>query len=195
MFVVVLTAMLIAGCSTADKKAEPSAEQTAAQEAIAAAKASLKKAASVGGEWRDSKKVLKKAQAAYDKGDYAKAIKLANQAKRQGELGYKQAQEEQARFDAKQTAKVDSYTVADGDSLLGISGKLSVYSDPYLWPLILSANRDKIKDADLIYPGQVFSINRTASDADIKAAIKHGKARGTWSVGEVEASDLDYLGR
>ena len=59
--------------------------------AVEKADASRKKAASVGGEWRDTGKMIKKAKAAAKKGDYNKALKLANTAYRQGELGYKQA--------------------------------------------------------------------------------------------------------
>jgi len=35
---------------------------------------------------------------------------------------------------------------------------LYVYRDARLWPLIYVANRDKIKDPDLIFPGQKFVI-------------------------------------
>lgn len=71
------------------------ADAAAAKSAIAAAEAALKKARSVDGEWRDAKKkILKKAKSAASKGDYTKAIKLANKAKFQGEEGYKQAMEQ-----------------------------------------------------------------------------------------------------
>ena len=89
----------------------------------------------------------------------------------------------------------DSYTVVGGDSLWGIAGKDSVYSNSYQWPLIYKANRSKIKDADLIYPGQNFDIDRGASAAEIDAAVNHAKTRGAWSVGDVEQSDLDYLNK
>ena len=46
------------------------------------------------GEWRDTFKTIGKAKAAYKKGDYAAATKLANKAKFQGEMGQKQAQAE-----------------------------------------------------------------------------------------------------
>ena len=59
--------------------------------AVEKADASRKKAASVGGEWRDTGKMIKKAKAAAKEGDYNKALKLANTAYRQGELGYNQA--------------------------------------------------------------------------------------------------------
>jgi hypothetical protein len=63
--------------------------------AIKAADAAIKKSASVDGEWRDAKKkILKKAKAAAAKGDNEKALKLANMAKFQGEMGYQQAMEQ-----------------------------------------------------------------------------------------------------
>ena len=96
---------------------------------------------------------------------------------------------------ADSSAGVTSYSVVDGDNLWDISGKENVYADSYQWPLIYKTNRDKIKDADLIYPGQVFDIDQNASASDIDAAINHAKTRGAWSVGDVEQSDLDYLAR
>lgn len=62
--------------------------------AKAAAQAEIKAAGKVGGEWRDSGKLLKKAEAAAAAGDFAKAIKLANQAEAQGRMGQQQAAEQ-----------------------------------------------------------------------------------------------------
>ena len=90
---------------------------------------------------------------------------------------------------------VTSYSVVGGDNLWDISGKEEVYANSYQWPLIYKTNRDKIKDADLIYPGQVFDIDQNASSSDIDAAVNHAKTRGAWSVGETEQSDSDYLAR
>ena len=89
------------------------------------------------------------------------------------------------------TAATDSYEVSQGDHLWGISDKS--YGNPYNWPLIYKANSDKIKDADLIYPGQVFDIDTNPSDADSAAAVNHAKTRGSWSIGATEESDTDYL--
>lgn len=72
-----------------------SGPQAEAEQAIADADAARKKAASVGGEWRDTGKMIKEAQDLVKSGEYDKAIKLANKAKRQGELGYEQAMAEQ----------------------------------------------------------------------------------------------------
>lgn len=54
----------------------------------------------------------------------------------------------------------DNYTVVRGDYLWRISGKKNIYGDPYQWMRIYSYNRDQIKDADLIYPDQIFKIQR-----------------------------------
>jgi predicted small secreted protein len=58
---------------------------------LRAAEAAQKTAADVGGEWRDVGKLIKGAKAAAESGAYAKATALANKARQQSELGYKQA--------------------------------------------------------------------------------------------------------
>ncbi|MDZ7343335.1 MAG: LysM peptidoglycan-binding domain-containing protein [candidate division KSB1 bacterium] len=57
-------------------------------------------------------------------------------------------------------AVYDEYTVVRGDYLWKISGKRDIYGDPYQWMRIYSYNRDLIKDPDLIYPQQVFKVQR-----------------------------------
>ncbi|RPI96706.1 MAG: hypothetical protein EHM32_02625 [Spirochaetales bacterium] len=47
---------------------------------------------------------------------------------------------------------------------------LYVYRDARLWPLIYVANRDKIKDPDLIFPGQKFTIPPVPRKKAVKAA-------------------------
>jgi LysM repeat protein len=86
-----------------------------------------------------------------------------------------------------------SYTVVSGDNLWNIASSSSIYGDPYKWPLIYKANKSKISDADLIYPGQSFDIDQSASSGEVSAAVNHAKTRGAWSVGAVEASDTAYL--
>jgi nucleoid-associated protein YgaU len=88
-----------------------------------------------------------------------------------------------------------SYNVVRGDHLWGISSKPTIYGNPYSWPLIFKANRDKIKDADLIEPGQVFSIDKNPSSSDTAAAVQHAKTRGEWRLGSAEKSDTDFLAR
>jgi nucleoid-associated protein YgaU len=49
-----------------------------------------------------------------------------------------------------------TYTVAAGDSLSKIAKKL--YGDANKWKRIFEANRDILKNPDLIHPGQVLKI-------------------------------------
>ncbi len=49
-----------------------------------------------------------------------------------------------------------TYTVVSGDSLSKIAQR--EYGDASKWREIYEANRDKIQDPDLIYPGQVLTI-------------------------------------
>ena len=210
--VVFLGLGLVTGCATTG---EP--EQTAI-EAIAAAKAANAEAKAAGYEWRDTAKIIKSAEKALAAGDEDKAKALANKARMQAETAIAQQKAEEKKFNdsmsdadkaalagaesdmshskhAGMGAGVTSYSVVRGDNLWDISGKDNVYGNSYQWPLIYKTNRDKIKDADLIYPGQVFDIDQNASSSDIDAAINHAKTRGAWSVGNVEASDSDYLAR
>ncbi len=53
---------------------------------------------------------------------------------------------------------LDNYTVLPGDCLWMIASYLSIYSDAKRWPEIYEANKDKIKDPDLIYPKQIITI-------------------------------------
>ena len=49
-----------------------------------------------------------------------------------------------------------TYTVVKGDSLSKIAKAL--YGSAGKWKVIYEANKDSIKNPDLIYPGQVFRI-------------------------------------
>lgn len=88
-----------------------------------------------------------------------------------------------------------AYSVVRGDNLWNIAGKREVYGNPYNWPLIYKTNRDKIQDADLIYPGQEFEINKNPTSGEVDAAVNHARTRGAWSLGEAEQSDRDYTSR
>lgn len=169
-----------------------------AKNAIFTAKIKQATAKKMGAEWRDTANLLAQAEAAAAAGDNDKAIMLARQAAEQYDDAIAQKEDEMARYKASQEGAIkyaateSEYTVESGDSLWKISGKSSIYGNPYQWPLIYKANTDKIKDADLIYAGQVFDIP-AATEAEIEAAITHAKTRGAWTVGTVEASDEAYL--
>lgn len=104
--IVGLTLSMVVGCGTQPPVEEVSAAPAtpvaagpspAVTQALEVARAALDRAASVGGEWRDSAATLKKAQEAAQAGNEAKALQLAAAAREQGELGFNQAYYEKAK--------------------------------------------------------------------------------------------------
>ena len=87
------------------------------------------------------------------------------------------------------------WVVHPGEHLWGISAHRLVYGDPYQWPLLFKRNRYQIKDADLVYPGQVLHIKRDLTEAEIHRAIEHARTRGPWTLGITELTDIEYLSR
>jgi nucleoid-associated protein YgaU len=59
-----------------------------------------------------------------------------------------------------QTAEVDFYVIEKGDTLSAIAKRF--YGDANAYPRIFEANREVIKDANLIYPGQKIRIPKSA---------------------------------
>lgn len=53
-------------------------------------------------------------------------------------------------------ARVQIITVSQGNTLWAIARE--TYGDPYLYVRIFEANREQIRNPDLIYPGQVFTL-------------------------------------
>jgi nucleoid-associated protein YgaU len=202
--VALISSGLVVGCASTEEPAptpEPTQEcpTAAAKNAIYSAKIKLARAEKLGYSWRDTGKMIQDAEKAAAECDSEKAIALANKAAEQAEDAIAQAQAEAERYAKEQAAMNEqpmdtsgSYTVVAGDNLWNISGQSAVYGNPYQWPLIYKANSDQIKDADLIFPGQEFSIP-SASASEIDAAVEHAKTRGAWSIGAVEESDQNYL--
>lgn len=62
------------------------------------------------------------------------------------------------------TPKEINYTVVRGDHLWGIARKKEHYDNPFAWPIIYRANRDQIKNPDLIFPKQIFKIPNLTED-------------------------------
>lgn len=79
----------LAGCATTESM--PSTSKADATMAIAAAQAAAKQANAMHFEWNTTGKLIKQAEAAATKGDYAQAVKLADKAKHQGEYAQQQA--------------------------------------------------------------------------------------------------------
>jgi nucleoid-associated protein YgaU len=210
--------LMAAGCAGSPSEGDSaSGAEGAADRAISEARAAIEKADAQGCLWRDAESILQEAEDAADANEYAEAEELASEALFQAEQGMEQCDEQQRLFeegtnigpkgaaDDLEGAVMgpaiagaggrDSYTVERGDNLWNIAGMATIYDDPYQWPLIFKANRDRIEDADLIHPGQRFSIRRDYSRAEVEAAVEHARTRGEWSLGRTEESDMRYLRR
>ena len=61
-----------------------------------------------------------------------------------------------------------NYTVVKGDCLWNIAKKKDYYGNGFAWPKIYKANRDKIKNPDLIYPKQTFTIPKLTDEEKAK---------------------------
>jgi len=146
-----------------------------AQQAIASASEAINAAWEAGADTTEAEALLEEAERAFDDGDYVTAISKA----REAELSANQAREEalaKAREEAEwEVVEVEEEIVVeevvevpkiyvvgtwerDRDCLWNIAKKERFYGDPWKWKRIYKANRDKIVDPDLIYPGQRLTI-------------------------------------
>lgn len=199
--IAVITVGFVVGCARdSTETMEPMAEECMGatpdvKNAIYAAKLKNARARNLGYEWRDTAKTIAAAEKAAEECDFDRAKTLANKAEAEASDAIAQYHAEQGKMDVAEapvSMSMGNYIVSVGDNLWSIAGQGSVYGNPYQWPLIFKNNSSQIKDADLIYPGQTFDIPK-GSDAEIAAAVEHAKTRGAWVIGEVEASDLNYL--
>ena len=88
---ITLASILLAGCASTGTA---NATQEDYNAAVADAKKSLKIANDADYEWRDSGKLLKKADKAAKAGDYVTATKLAKKAGKQGVIALAQSKEQ-----------------------------------------------------------------------------------------------------
>ena len=205
--VAALTFGIAVGCATTQ---QPQAEQDQGCDpelvdevnaSIQQAQSSLREARNMGADAGDAAQLISSAEDARDDCRIGDALADAQEAKTAAAdamAAYKQRQKEQRQKQMKkereqQEPEDRSHTVSRGDTLWGISGSSVGYNDPYQWPLIYRENAGKIDDPDLIYPGQEFTIEAQPSDDAVEAAVEHAKTRGAWELGEVEASDQEYL--
>lgn len=89
-----LGGLLATGCASTPSEpvsaAGPDTRQAEFAALVQEATAALDRVDAEGFEWRDSRKMLKEAEEAAKAGDYAKAMKLAGEAKFQGEAAHAQ---------------------------------------------------------------------------------------------------------
>ena len=208
--IAVMTSGLIVGCqqsSTDDMATETAMEEECqgatpeVRNAIYAAKLKNARARNLGADWEENAKIIEEAEKAAEDCQNVRAKILADKAEAaaaeaismMASTDTMEATTETASTEmAEESPYLGGYLVVSGDNLWSIASQDSIYGNPFQWPLIYKANSGQIKDADLIFPGQYFYIPK-AKGSDRANAIEHAKNRGAWSIGETEASDLDYL--
>ncbi len=118
---------------------------------------------------------LSAAKAELEERDEAKTDALKSELTRlQSQFQAQKAEVSQVREEIRYFESLPtSYSVVRGDCLWRISGKEQIYADPVKWPRLYRANRDQIKDPDLIYPDQVLTVPRDWPK-------QHAVVRGEW---------------
>lgn len=85
-----------------------------------------------------------------------------------------------------------TYQVTAGDNLWSIAAKPSVYGNGLWWPLILRSNQNKVRDADVIGPGQQLTIELEPAKQLVDLAVRHAIHReGT--AARMKALDREFL--
>ena len=67
-----------------------------------------------------------------------------------------------------------------GDTLWRISKSSETYGNAWKWPLIYRYNVSRMKNPDLIKPGNVLIIMKNVSKNEAGDAVKKAKKRGDW---------------
>ena len=87
VIIAVASAAILSACGATG----PTKSLEDANAAIVTASGANEKVKKVNYEWRDTGKLIKSARDAKGKGEFDEAVKLANKAKFQGDMGYEQA--------------------------------------------------------------------------------------------------------
>lgn len=91
ILLVAAAALILGACASSPSQTH---NKNDAMSAITAAEHETARASKVGYEWRDTGKLIKKAQEAMKKEEYDKAVKLANEAKMQSSLALEQQKQQ-----------------------------------------------------------------------------------------------------
>jgi len=201
--IALLTSGIMVGCQqSSDEMTEVAMEEECqgatpeVRNAIYAAKLKNARARNLGADWEENAKIIEEAEQAAADCENVRAKILANKAEDAAAAAIaamaQPMEVEETTEMAEESPYLGGYLVVSGDNLWNISGQDTIYGDPFMWPLIYKTNSGQIKDADLIHPGQYLYIPK-AKGPERAAAVEHAKTRGAWTIGQTEASDLDYL--
>ncbi|MEE9149279.1 MAG: LysM peptidoglycan-binding domain-containing protein, partial [Candidatus Tectomicrobia bacterium] len=133
---------------------------------------------------------------AYATSTFQQAQEVLNQGKREQALALLEAAQSDCltaqqlanqagiRVASRTPPSLDSYTVQRGDTLWDISALELIYRNPLLWPILYKANRDHIRDPDVIVPTQTLTVPRSYTPEEATAALRRARARGPWQLGD-----------
>ena len=168
-----LLLLVLTGCPKRPLVSPVDQARLDAEEAIASASKAIDAAWEVGADVTIAESLLEEARSAFAEGDYPTATSKAWEAEASAnaarEAALAKAREEEEVVEEEEIAEEEVveevsgfYVVGtwerDRDCLWNIAKKKRFYGDPWKWKRIYRANQDKIKDPDLIYPGQRLSI-------------------------------------
>ena len=185
--------VMLAKSKAEEAKKEAAAKQARykadAEEYIAKAKKLLEEGKASGNDkyaldlFEVAANTLKAAEQAYAEGNYRDALGYGKEAYKLSKRAVVIAS--QLKMEAQKESQVTLervHVVRKGECLWKISGYKQVYHNPFMWPLIYKANSEKIKDPDLIFPKQIFSIPRDYTEGEKAEAIHEARTRGAWSL-------------
>jgi len=172
LFLFSLLVVVLTGCPKRPLVPPVDQARLDAEEAIASASKAIDAAWEVGADVTIAESLLEEARSAFAEGDYATATSKAWEAEAAANAAREEAlaraieEEEVVEEEVVEEEMVEEepriYVVGtwerDRDCLWNIAKKRRFYGDPWKWKRIYRANLDKIKDPDLIYPGQRLSI-------------------------------------
>ncbi len=78
-------------------------------------------------------------------------------------------EEEEAQEQVQQQVPEGDHEVVRGNTLWDLAARF--YGDPYQWPVIHEANRDRVVDPHWIYPGQILTIPGLEGEADQEVMV------------------------
>ena len=81
-------------------------------------------------------------------------------------------------LNAQLQSETRSYVVQEGESLWHVAGQQEVYGNPYLWPLVWEANKNRVKQPYQVYQGLRLTIPAHPTLQEVSQALAYSKSNG-----------------